>query len=126
MPASAQNPNTELVFVGSGRKNIEAFRLDMASGALTRIGLAAEIEHPSFLSIAPNHQFLYSISEGGNAADSSVSAFAIDSTAGKLTFLNKQPAGGAGPCYVEVDAQREKCARCQLRQRQFRGISFGR
>src|SRR5580658_10102145 len=43
------DPTTELVFVGSGRKNIEAFRLDLASGALTRVGLAAEIEHPSFL-----------------------------------------------------------------------------
>jgi len=95
---------TELVFVGSGRKNIEAFRLDLGSGTLTHVGLAAEIEHPSFLSIAPNHKFLYSISEGGNAASSSISAYAIDATAGKLTFLNRQPAGGSGPCYVEVSA----------------------
>jgi 6-phosphogluconolactonase len=102
LPARAQSEH-ELVFVGSGRKNIEAFRLDMASGALTRIGVAAEIERPSFLFLSPNHQFLYSVSEGGNAAGSSVSAFAVDLTAGKLAFLNKQPAGGSGPCYVEVD-----------------------
>ena len=69
LPAGGQSQQ-ELVFVGSGRKNIEAFRFDLASGALTRIGLAAEIEHPSFLSISPSHQFLYSISEGGNAAAS--------------------------------------------------------
>jgi 6-phosphogluconolactonase len=102
LPAGAQSQQ-ELDFVGSGRKNIEAFRFDLTSGALTRIGVAAEIEHPSFLSISPNHQFLYSISEGGNAAASSISAFTIDAAAGKLTLLNKQPAGGAGPCYVEVD-----------------------
>jgi len=102
LPAGGQSQQ-ELVFVGSGRKNIEAFRFDLASGALTRIGLAAEIEHPSFLSISPSHQFLYSISEGGNAAASSISVFAIDAAAGKLTFINKQPAGGSGPCYVEVD-----------------------
>jgi 6-phosphogluconolactonase len=94
----------ELVFVGSGRQNIEAFRFDLAAGALTRVGLAAEIKHPSFLAVSPNHRFLYSISEGGNAAASSISAFAIDAAAGKLTFLNKQPAGGSGPCYVEIDA----------------------
>jgi 6-phosphogluconolactonase len=94
----------ELVFVGSGKKNIEAFRFDLASGALTRVGVAAEIEHPSFLSISPNHQFLYAISEGGNPSASSISAFTLDVAAGKLTFLNKQPVGGSGPCYVEVDA----------------------
>jgi 6-phosphogluconolactonase len=93
----------ELVFVGSGRKNIEAYRFDLASGALTRIGLAAEIEHPSFLAISPNHQFLYAISEGGSPASSSISAFILDSATEKLTFLNKQSAAGSGPCYVEVD-----------------------
>jgi 6-phosphogluconolactonase len=103
-PVGAQSQQ-ELVFVGSGKKNIEAFRFDQAAGTLTRVGVAAEIEHPSFLFISPNHRFLYAISEGRNAAASSVSAYAIDAAAGKLTFLNKQPAGGAGPCYVEIDAE---------------------
>ncbi len=94
----------QLVFVGSGRKNIESFRFDPAAGTLTKIGLAAEIAHPSFIYISPNHKYLYSITEGGNADSSSISAFAIDATAGKLTFLNKQPAKGSGPCYVEVDS----------------------
>lgn len=94
----------ELVFIGSGRANIEAFHFDLASGALTRIGLAARIAHPSYFAIAPNRRFLYSITEGHGQSDSSVSAFAIDAGDGKLTLLNSQPAGGAGPCYVEVDA----------------------
>jgi len=93
----------ELVFVGSGKKNIEAFRFDLASGALTRIGVAAEIEHPSFLCVSPSHQYLYAISEGGPQS-SSISAYALDAATGKLSFLNKQSAGGSGPCYVEVDA----------------------
>jgi 6-phosphogluconolactonase len=87
-----------------GERNIEAFRLDPASGTLTRIGQAAEIEHPSFLAVSPNHRFLYAISEGPDAAGSGVSAFAIDAAAGQLRLLNRQPAGGAGPCYVAVDA----------------------
>jgi 6-phosphogluconolactonase len=103
VPAGAQ-AQQELVFAGSGKKNIEAFRLDLATGALTPIGLAAEIEHPSFLALAPNHRVLYAISEGRNAAASTLSAFAIDAASGKLALLNQQPAGGAGPCYVEVDA----------------------
>src|SRR5580658_2350622 len=100
-PARAQTPG-ELVFVGSGKRNIESFRFDPASGALARIGLAAEIERPSFLALSPNHRFLYAISEGPDAASSWVSAFAIDTAAGKLRLLNRQPAGGAGPCHVAV------------------------
>jgi len=94
----------ELVFVGSGRANIEAFRFDTASGALTRIGVAAQIAHPSYFAIAPNHRFLYAITEGHGKNDSSISAFSIDAANGKLTPINSQPAGGAGPCYVEVDS----------------------
>ncbi|HEX4121259.1 MAG TPA: lactonase family protein [Verrucomicrobiae bacterium] len=97
-------PQQELVFVGSGRANIEAFHFDLASGALTRIGLAARISHPSYFAIAPNHRFLYSITEGHKATDSSVSAFAINPADGELTLVNSQPAGGAGPCYIEVNS----------------------
>lgn len=100
-PANAEQ---ELVFIGSGRANIEAYHFDLGSGALTHLGLAARISHPSFFAIAPNHHFLYSITEGGNSKDSSVSAFSIDADAGKLTLLNSQPAVGSGPCYVQVDA----------------------
>jgi 6-phosphogluconolactonase len=98
------NAEQELVFIGSGRANIESYHFDVDSGALTRIGEAAEIAHPSFFAIAPNHRFLYAITEGHGKDDSSVSAFSIDAAAGKLTLLNSQPAGGAGPCYVEVDS----------------------
>jgi 6-phosphogluconolactonase len=99
-PASGQG----LVFIGSGRANIEAYRFNIESGALTRIGQAAEIGHPSFFAIAPNRRFLYSITEGGGPNDSSISAFAINAADGKLTFLNSQPAGGAGPCHVQIDS----------------------
>jgi 6-phosphogluconolactonase len=97
-------PRQELVFVGSGRANIESFHLDLDSGVLTHISQAASIAHPSFFAVAPNHRFLYSITEGHDVTDSSVTAFAVDTQAGKLNLLNSQPASGAGPCYVDVDA----------------------
>jgi 6-phosphogluconolactonase (cycloisomerase 2 family) len=89
----ARGIQQELVFVGSGK------RTSRLSASIWRRAPdahrpGAEIEHPSFLSISPNHKFLYAISEGGTRA-SSISAFAIDAAAGKLTFLNKQPAGGS-------------------------------
>ncbi|MGA2750094.1 MAG: beta-propeller fold lactonase family protein [Verrucomicrobiota bacterium] len=104
MPRAWAETTRELVFVGSGRMDIDAFRFDLASGVLTRLGRAARIAHPSFLALAPNHRFLYAVSEGPDAAASSVSAFSIDEAAGTLSLVNSQPAGGAGPCCVQVDA----------------------
>jgi 6-phosphogluconolactonase len=104
LSALAADANQELVFAGSGKKDIEAFRFDPATGALTSLGQAARIAHPSFLAIAPNRHFLYAVSEGRDPSGSSVSAFSIDAAAGRLALLNSRPAGGAGPCYIEVDA----------------------
>ena len=54
-PAGAQS-RQELVFVGSGSSDIEAFRFDAATGALKSLGRAAKIEHPSFLCVSPDHR----------------------------------------------------------------------
>jgi 6-phosphogluconolactonase len=99
----AQPDQTELVFVGSGHRNIAAFRLNLTSGALSPIGEVAQVEAPSFLAISPNQRNLYAVSEGRGKDDSFVSAFRIDSETGKLAFLNRQPSGGDGPCHVGVD-----------------------
>ncbi len=103
VPSGAQSQQ-ELVFVGSGKKNIDAFRFDLSTGILMPLGQAAAIDQPSFLAITSNHRFLYAASEGKTPAASGLSAFAIDAASGKLTFLNRQSAGESGPCYVELDS----------------------
>ena len=123
-PAQAQT-RPELVFVGSGRSNIEAFRLDPASGALTPLGRAAEIEHPSFLAIAPNHRFLYAVSEGTDAASSGVSAFAIDAAAGKLRAAQPPAVRRQRAVLRGGGRRRKQCAHRQLRQRQRGRLSAG-
>ena len=71
--------------------------------------LAAEIVNPSFLTVHPNHQFLYAVSEDplslGPPLDhaSYVSAFAIDHATGKLRLLNTVPTGGTSTCHVSMD-----------------------
>ena len=93
----------ELVFVGSGHKNIAALWLNLTSGALSPAGEAAQVAAPSFLAISPNRRNLYAVSEGWDKAVSFVSAYRIDPETGKLVLLNRQPSGGAGPCHVAVD-----------------------
>jgi 6-phosphogluconolactonase len=93
-------------YTGGASKGIYAFRLDLASGALSPLGLAAETVNPSFLAIHPNRRFLYAVNEVDHFDDKkggAVSAFAIAPADQKLTLLNQQSSGGDGPCYLTVD-----------------------
>jgi len=95
-----------LVYVGTyttktASKGIYAFRYDASSGKLTPIGVAAETADPSWVAVHPSGKFLYAVNEAGK--NSMVSAFAIDSSSGKLTLLNQLPALGEDPCYLSFD-----------------------
>jgi len=95
-----------LVYVGTyttktASKGIYAFRYDASSGKLTPLGVAAETPDPSWVAVHPSGKFLYAVNEAGK--NSMVSAFAIDSSSGKLTLLNQLPALGEDPCYLSFD-----------------------
>jgi 6-phosphogluconolactonase len=93
----------------SRSKGIYVSRFHAATGELSAPQLAGEIINPSFLTISPNHRFLYAVSEDplsvGPPLDhaSYVSAFAIDSTTGKLRLLNTVPSGGTSTCFISMD-----------------------
>jgi 6-phosphogluconolactonase len=116
---AADVPKAYHVFIGTytgkqptDSKGIYCFKLDMGSGKLTPVGLAAEIESPSFLAIHPSGKFLYSVGEINNfngKKGGAVSAFSIGDD-GKLTLLNQETSGGPGPCFVSVD----KTGQCVL------------
>jgi len=83
------------------------FHFDLASGALEPVGVTEGLHNPSFIAIHPSGKFLYTADEVyrfQGKPTGTVSAFAIDAGTGDLTFLNQQESGGAGPCYVAVDA----------------------
>jgi len=105
--------NALLVYIGtytapkSASKGIYLYEMDAASGRLSERGLAGESDNPSFLAFHPGRRFLYAVNEVGEFAGAktgAVSAFAVDPASGKLSLLNQQPSGGAGPCFVTVDA----------------------
>ena len=110
LPAAASAASV-LAFSGSyttrGKsRGIYSFRFDTASGKLTPIGLAAETENPSFLVVHQNGRFLYAVNEIGKYQGKdtgSVTAFAIDRAAGKLTELNKVATKGTIPCHLKID-----------------------
>ncbi len=91
---------------GSSSKGIYAYRYDAASQEVSPLGLAAETTNPSWVAIHPNGRFLYAVNEIGNYKgpnSGGVSAFSIDRSTGKLTFLNEVASRGADPCYITVD-----------------------
>ncbi len=75
-------------------------RLDTLSGSLTTPVLVAPTPDPSFLVIHPDGRTLYvcnSQTPGG------VSAFAVESRSGALSFLNHKVSSGRGPSHVSLD-----------------------
>jgi 6-phosphogluconolactonase len=110
-PMTSSGKNQYFVYFGTytGAKSqgIYVSRFDLSTGKLGAPELAAETKNPSFVTIHPNHHFLYAVGEFSSPDGKKggvVSAFAIDPASGKLTLLNQQPAGAGGaPCHVSVD-----------------------
>ena len=87
-------------------KGIYVYSFDAATGDIKPVSTAAT-DNPSYLALAPDGKFLYSVNETNGARPGSVSAFAFDKATGQLRFLDKQVSGGDDPCYVSVDAHRK-------------------
>jgi 6-phosphogluconolactonase len=93
-------------YTNRGSRGIYRAMLDVDTGALSEVQLAAESAQPSFLAISPNRRFLYAVNELGEyegAPGGAVSAYAIVRRTGDLRILNQQPTRGAHPCHLVVD-----------------------
>lgn len=93
-------------FAAGEKGGIEALRLSLDDGKLTRLARTGGVENPFFIAISPDRRFLYSVHAVafGGEHDEEVAAYAIDKESGKLTLLNRQSAKGTATCYLEVDA----------------------
>jgi len=87
---------------------IYLYQMDSATGTLEyRDSFKAGV-NPSFLTLSPDNKYLYAVNELATfqgQPGGAVSAFAIDSSSGKLTFLNQQPSHGGAPCHLITDRE---------------------
>ncbi|WP_020527003.1 lactonase family protein [Flexithrix dorotheae] len=67
-------------------------------GVLEKVGLAAKISNPSFLTITDDRKFLISVDE---SKEGMVEAFRIEGD--ELKSINKQSSGGEYPCFIGVN-----------------------
>ena len=105
-------------FVDGKAEGIYIYHLDPSSGELTYAATVtgAGTLNPSFLTLGPDKSCLYAVNEitGGNAPygkglHGTVSAFAIDSVTGQLSYLNQQSTHGLAPCYTSIEPQGRYC-----------------
>ena len=110
-PASATSDGRKaIVYVGTFKressKGIYAWRLDLNSGKMDPLGLAADTMRPVFIALHPNRRFLYAVSRP-TAVDRTnmgvVLAYAIDPETAGLRLLNSFSTRGIDPAYVVVD-----------------------
>ena len=111
-PAIANATQDLLLYVGtytSGQsEGIYLYGMDPTTGALT-LRSSVKSDNPSFVVVNPS-RFLYAVnevSELNGKRTGGVSAFAIDASTRKLTFINQQPSEGADPCHLSFDRQRK-------------------
>lgn len=98
-----------VLFVGTQTKpgtskGIYTYQWSEDTGELSRQELAAEVEMPTFLALAPDGRHLYAANEAEDfegKKSGGVTAFAVHGR--KLTRLNAVLAGGTGTCYVSTD-----------------------
>lgn len=112
------NASEYRVYVGTythrESKGIYVYRLNPQTGELSDGRLVAEMEDPSFLTIAQSGRFLYAVGER-EGPEGAAAAYGIDPATGDLKFLNKQSTGGPGPCHVAVDATGRMCMAANYR-----------
>jgi 6-phosphogluconolactonase len=86
-------------FPSSRGHGIYVFCVDKCTGAL----IAEQVvtgRNPSYLAVHPDGRHLYAVSE---VEDGRVSAFSIDDTSGRLSYLNEVATRGSGPAQLSVD-----------------------
>lgn len=95
-------------YTGPKSKGVYTSTLDLATGKLSAAELAVELKNPSFLAVHPQDPtLLYAVSEVDDAQgkpSGGVAALKRDPASNRLTLLNAELSGGAGPCHLNVDA----------------------
>jgi 6-phosphogluconolactonase len=86
---------------GSG---IAVCAYDEASGALTKLHEEKSVDNPGYLILNASGTVLYAVSEISGWHEGIVSAYALDRSTGKLTYINKQATLGSITAHASIDA----------------------
>ena len=88
---------------GCESNGIYVYDFNVQDGNFLQKATSQKVINPSYLTVSPDHKFVYSVNENGEK--SSVSAFSFNSDNSKLELLNQQSSKGADPCFIINDAK---------------------
>ena len=97
------NVNTFIVdtYVNSSTSHgIFVYDFNSKTGEFTFRSKVAGEDKPSYVTTSHDGRFVYSVNEVKNGT---ISAYALNSESGELTFLNRASTGGESPCYAAID-----------------------
>lgn len=100
--ASSNQDHTDLVYVGTQEREIQALRFDPATGKLTMIGQVAQGLKATWVAAHPELPVLYSVDDD-NAREGSVTAFAVNRNNGALTRIDEVATQGSGTTNLYLD-----------------------
>jgi len=102
-----QTPKTFDLLIGtytSGEsKGIYVYRFYTETGRTAYLNQVEGVDNPSYLAIAKNEKFVYSVNEIGGDRKGSITSYSFEPKSGKIAVINSQPSTGTGPCYISVD-----------------------
>ncbi|CAM4183089.1 lactonase family protein [Lederbergia lenta] len=81
-------------------EGIYSFTLDVETGKLSDVKVAAKVGSPTYLAISDDQRYLYSVAQEKKLGG--VAAYSVDKETGDLTPINKQVQEGAPPCHLDV------------------------
>ena len=109
--ACESQESKEMLYIGNfsndDKSGIYVAEFDRESQEMQIIDTVTTPKNPSFLSIHPSGDYLFSVnreSVNDNAQHGSLSVFQINDKAG-LVFINQVSTGDSGPCYVSTDQE---------------------
>jgi 6-phosphogluconolactonase len=93
-----------LVFVGrcnySSTLEINVYKMDTSTGALSLVCSSPKAGNPSFLAIHQNKKWFYAVNESNPGK---ISSFVYDSVQNTISAVNTVSSGGSGPCHLSID-----------------------
>lgn len=102
---AAATPHRVRVFFGTNQ-GIYTSIFNLATGEISEAKVASAMVKPSFLTIHPSGEYLYSVCEIETAdgkKNGGVAAFGVERNSGQIVLLNRQSSEGKGPCHVSLD-----------------------
>jgi len=97
-----QSEDITLYIASAGDSDVGIYQvnLHLATGQLTTMSKLKTVSHTQYLALHPSGRYLYAT---GPTKNGNVYAFKVDSSTGRLRYLNQQSCVDDSPCYVSVD-----------------------